>query len=1428
MKPLSASAHIRRRAPAAFRSWRWVFLSAMLLAVVTFGALYVEVAQAQDNKGAITAQVTQPQPAARSLIGTAVTPKGQVLLSWVNPSDDSITGYQVLRGPDADSLVVIEEDTGSSATNYTDTEPPAGQTHTYAVKARNSTGLSPQSNTATATVPTSESKEELVAAQQHSCPGSLPERTPSAVQVDAVPIVVDSTTADYFVLYVKHDLDGTEVKVPVLVKKGAAGTTTLAENIEALPTEGYRLEKYLIAEPADVDGDCIDDITELDDTAGNPVNPATAIALNDGAVTVPDQETFKTLAREYSGKMSIKVVLLDTDTDRPSIYFTNVKTHTAHNPFLDAVGIDRSQLALGEGLVYGTIEYDLDGSPGGYYFWVRPSNTYYSVARMEYFYTLLAASMPLLDDNLAVYMGNSQLRFLQPNLLLYSESRIPLVFDKDIYPETSFLALNPGEGYGLLRVMEPKERPNPRDIVIYEALPNELPRVAGVISTVPQTPLTHVNLRAVQDRIPNAFIREALDQPAIASLLDSYVHVNLRAVQDRIPNAFIREALDQPAIASLLDSYVHYTVTQNGYTIQAATKTAVDNHYASSRPTLPQTPQRDLSVTSITPLSEIGFGDWEAFGVKAANVAVLGTLGFPSGTVPDGYAIPFYFYDEFMKHNDFYTRIQSMLDAADFQDDYDTQEDKLKKLRKAIENAETPEWILTALADMNRGFTDGINRRYRSSTNNEDLPGFNGAGLYDSKSQKPSEDEKDLAKSLKEVYASLWTFRAFIERDFHRVDHLKTAMGILVHSSYQDELANGVAVSIDPTTRKPDDYYVNTQLGEDLVTNPEAHSVPEEIMLHQNRYTVLATSNQVEPGELLMSDAQLTQLREHLTTIHDHFKRLYNPTAGESFAMEIEFKITSENILAIKQARPWVFGSNVTGTVVGVNEPPVINTGSRTEFTYRENGTAVLYTYRATDPERGSISWSVSGTDWDDFDISETGVLYFITPPNFEIPGDSDRNNVYNVTVQAHDDEFNTASLDVTVTVTEVNEGPEVTSGGDSFTVQENQDWTGASFTASDPEGSTITRWSLGGSDGGDFNISETGVLTFRTTPDHERPDDSNRDNVYEVEVRPYDGRYYGSHEVMVMVEDVNEITGTTTLNRSENFEGVLATYSATGQGDLTAVPTWRLRGTDSGDFTISEQGEFTFRSTPDHERPADSNRNNVYNFVVQASDGRYYGTLDVTVTVTPVNEPPTITTTSSSATALQQNENQTSRLYTYSATDPERSTVTWSVGGVDGRFFAIDERGQFSFSESSPPDFERPGDSGRDNVYNVTIEVRDDGLNTSSLPVTVTVREVNEGPEVTDGQSAFTISENQDLPNAVYSGFDPEGGTVTRWTVGGRDGGDFKISQEGTLTFRNTPDYERPADSNRDPGGHRQGRLHYHRGQQWAWGAGLLRPARL
>ena len=575
--------------------------------------------------------------------------------------------------------------------------------------------------------------------------------------------------------------------------------------------------------------------------------------------------------------------MVDMNTDRPSVYFMNTKRYQRHDEFSAAVGLEVNPLHGHETMIAEMVYHPKavapDGSLGVYRFQFG-ANDVYSFKEISYAFTVLAASMPLLEDNLAYYpMWSRAVPRYHKDKSLYDDSRVDVLLAEDIAFDLDFISLNRGRGFGFLRAMSLGERPNPRDIVIYDALPNELPRVAGIITTVPQTPLSHVNLRAVQDGVPNAFIRDALEAPDIEDLIGSYVQ---------------------------------YLVGSTSYYVFAASPLEVDAHYADSRPSEPQTPERDLTVTEITPLSDIEFDDWNAFGVKAANVAVLGTLDFPDNTVPDGYAVPFYFYDEFMKHNGFYDDIEEMLADPNFQSDYDTQEKELKKLRKKIKKGETPEWIIGALEEMHAGFPAGTSLRYRSSTNNEDLPGFTGAGLYDSKTQHPDETEEDgIAKSLKQVYASLWNFRAFTEREYYRVDHLAAAMGVLVHPNYSDELANGVAVSFDPIRMRYGYYYVNSQLGEDLVTNPDAHSAPEEILLHQGgEYTVLATSNQMQRGQLLMSDAQMDQLRRHLELIHDEFAKLYGVEADEPFAMEIEFKITSDDILSIKQARPWVFGDD--------------------------------------------------------------------------------------------------------------------------------------------------------------------------------------------------------------------------------------------------------------------------------------------------------------------------------------------------------------------------------------------------------------------------------------------------------------------------------------------------------------------------------------
>ena len=241
---------------------------------------------------------------------------------------------------------------------------------------------------------------------------------------------------------------------------------------------------------------------------------------------------------------------------------------------------------------------------------------------------------------------------------------------------------------------------------------------------------------------------------------------------------------------------------------------------------------------------------------------------------------------------------------------------------------------------------------------------------------------------------------------------------------------------------------------------------------------------------------------------------------------------------------------DVTVTVTAQNEAPEIAGNSKTEFSHRENGTSILYTFRATDPEKGDIRWFVRGTDGGDFAIYK-GMLTFRRFRDYENPGDSNRDNEYVVTVVAADREGVEGTLDVTVTVTDENEGPEVT-GTSSFTIAENGELVGATYTGTDPEnpGAQITRWSVTGTDGGDFEINEAGELSFRKTPDYEKPVDHNRDNEYRVTVRASDGRYYGALDVVVTVTDQNEApeiseSGKTEISYRENGSSRLYTYRA-------------------------------------------------------------------------------------------------------------------------------------------------------------------------------------------------------------------------------------------------------------------------------------------
>ena len=89
-------------------------------------------------------------------------------------------------------------------------------------------------------------------------------------------------------------------------------------------------------------------------------------------------------------------------------------------------------------------------------------------------------------------------------------------------------------------------------------------------------------------------------------------------------------------------------------------------------------------------------------------------------------------------------------------------------------------------------------------------------------------------------------------------------------------------------------------------------------------------------------------------------------------------------------------------------------------YSYAENGTDPVARFSATDQDGGTITWGVNGTDADDFDISDAGVLTFKEAPNFEGATDSNKDNVYNVTVTAASKQKSEQA--VVVTVTDVDE----------------------------------------------------------------------------------------------------------------------------------------------------------------------------------------------------------------------------------------------------------------------------------------------------------------------------------------------------------------------------------------------------------------------
>lgn len=491
-----------------------------------------------------------------------------------------------------------------------------------------------------------------------------------------------------------------------------------------------------------------------------------------------------------------------------------------------------------------------------------------------------------------------------------------------------------GEGYGYLRVYPRGQRPadaGPRDVVVAESAAEDLGLVAGLVTALPQNLHSHVNLRLREKRIPNA------------SLPDVYAN---------------------QVVSLLAGRLVRVTVAEARVDIEPATLAAAQSFWQARQPRI-ALPPADLAEARVRDLRELAAPSAVAYGAKAANLAELQRI-LPEESRTPGFAVPFSAYRDFVAGAEPAARLTALLDDPAVALDPALRRQRLAALRAAIEAEPLPSALLARLADAaSAAFGAGYATtpiRFRSSSNVEDGTQLSGAGLHDSArgcftddtdgdDRGPSaclapdeaaaltaelarrraelaahperswllgivddleEDlsrERPVARAVKKVWASLWNDRAFEDRDYFGIDQRAAFMGIAVEPSFVLERLDAVATTNLDADPRGALHRVISQIGGHGVVRPaDPTEIPETLTFRRGAGGTIAALNVITTSSLaggaLWPAARLEELAGLLYLIQDHFAASVYPAIAP-LALEMEIKLTRDDRIVVKQARPY-------------------------------------------------------------------------------------------------------------------------------------------------------------------------------------------------------------------------------------------------------------------------------------------------------------------------------------------------------------------------------------------------------------------------------------------------------------------------------------------------------------------------------------------
>lgn len=630
------------------------------------------------------------------------------------------------------------------------------------------------------------------------------------------------------------------------------------------------------------------------------------------SATLGCKDDFSALASEpldasIPGATSVKVIV--DLADGKKLYFQNSKTYKIHYEFafkyLSGDGKPIVPALLSQ---FNATEYfspDRRFILGTLSYYAGPRVWAYELAP----YDNASAEMIALaygEVKKACFCGDS-LKFRPSSQAIELEAKklpatVKIVTTNDIYAGIDYQPLNFATGIGKLVFTTAKKLETEylgfRDIVVLDAVPNDISVTSGLITQEFQTPLSHINVLA----------------------------------QNRgIPNMGLRGAVTNAALLALKGKWVKLVVGPNDYTITEVTKEVADEWWEAHKPTAVSIARMDTTVKDLRDIGDVidlehySLGDAikkaiPAFGGKATNYGTFPHMDTTQIKFHKAFAIPVYYYWQHMQQHGFNDSIDKWMADPKFTGDAAERDKRLKALRDSIRYGALDTAFKAMVMKKVLESFPGVNRiRFRSSTNAEDLEGFTGAGLYESHSGMLDDPKKTIFDALQNVWSGVWFFRAFEERTYRSIDHKSVGMALLVHPAFPEEEANGVASTSNPFDESglEPGFYVNTQKGGDEeVVAPSAGVTTDAFIYHYDMpgqpIVFISHSSLVPAGSTVLTTSQTHLLGMALKEIQRYYQPLYGTEPNKWWAMEVDFKLdqpiddpTGEPIILIKQARPY-------------------------------------------------------------------------------------------------------------------------------------------------------------------------------------------------------------------------------------------------------------------------------------------------------------------------------------------------------------------------------------------------------------------------------------------------------------------------------------------------------------------------------------------